>query len=267
MAIRWQFRHVVVMGLLLAGTLPSQAPLARPAKPMEYGYRVVKTFPHDPHSFTQGFEFHDGLLFEGTGMNGQSYLKKEKLETGQVLQQSKIDDQFFGEGITVVGQQVYQITWKSGTGFVYDKTSFVAKRAFQYPGEGWGLATDGSKIYMSDGTDTIRVWDPATLKELRRFRVRDGATPVDQLNELEYINGEIYANIWQTERIVRLSPVDGRVLGYIDLTGLRAAAQKVAKASEPMDVLNGIAWDAAGKRLLVTGKYWPRIYQIELVKK
>src|SRR5215471_8677430 len=188
--------------------------------PAQYGYRVVNTYPHDRGAFTQGLEYHDGFLYEGTGMPGRSSVRKVDLMTGRTLQIYDLPKPFFGEGITVLNQQILELTWQTQTGFVYDKASFRVLRSFNYPGEGWGLTNDGKQIYMSDGTATIRVWDPATLKEIRQITVKDGATPVTQLNELEWVRGEIYANVWQTDRIARISPVDGRVLGWIDLSGI-----------------------------------------------
>ena len=231
--------------------------------PTQYGYRIVKTYPHDRTAFTQGLEYRDGFLYEGTGMFGRSSVRKIDLESGRVIQRYDLPQPFFGEGITVLNQQILELTWQSQTGFVYDKSSFRVLRSFNYPGEGWGLTNDGKQIYMSDGSANIRVWDSATLKEIRRITVKDGATPVTQLNELEWVRGEIYANVWQTDRIARISPVDGRVLGWIDLTGILPKSER----PDPDAVLNGIAYDAAGDRLFVTGKLWPKIFEIKLVPK
>ena len=225
------------------------------------GYRVVHVYPHDRGAFTQGLEFRAGFLYEGTGLNGQSSLRKVRLETGEVLQDIRLDPQYFGEGITVFNQKIFELTWRSQIGFVYDQNSFRQERSFNYPGEGWGLANDGSEIFMSDGTAEIRVWDPVTLREKRRFTVRDAGQPVEHLNELECVRGEIYANVWQTDRIVRIAPDTGRVLGWVDLTGLL----KPADRAENTDVLNGIAYDALGDRLLVTGKLWPKLFEIKIV--
>jgi len=231
--------------------------------PTQYGYRIVKTYPHDRTAFTQGLEYRDGFLYEGTGMFGRSSVRKIDLESGRVIQRYDLPQPFFGEGITVLNQQILELTWQSQTGFVYDKSSFRVLRSFNYPGEGWGLTNDGKQIYMSDGSPIIRVWDGVTLKEIRRLTVKDGATPVTQLNELEWVRGEIYANVWQTDRIARISPVDGRVLGWIDLTGILPKSER----PDPDAVLNGIAYDAAGDRLFVTGKLWPKIFEIKLVPK
>jgi glutamine cyclotransferase len=229
----------------------------------QYGYRVVKTYSHDRMAFTQGFEIRDGFLYEGTGVPGRSSLRKVELATGRVLQHYDLPQPYFGEGITVLNGQVFQLTWQSQTGFVYDKSTFRVLRSFNYPGEGWGLTNDGKQIYMSDGTANIRVWDPMTLKEVRRITVKDGAMPVAQLNELEWVRGEIYANVWQTDRIARISPADGKVLGWIDMSGVISRAER----PEADAVLNGIAYDAAGDRLFVTGKLWPKIFEIKLVPK
>jgi glutaminyl-peptide cyclotransferase len=231
--------------------------------PAQYGYRVIKTYPHDRSAFTQGLEYRDGFLYEGTGKVGNSSLRKVDLATGRVLQKYDLPQPYFGEGITVVNQQILELTWQSQSGFIYDKSSFRVLRSFNYPGEGWGLTNDGKQIYMSDGSAQIRVWDPATLKEVRRITVKDGATPVTELNELEWVKGEIYANVWQTDRVARISPADGKVLGWIDLSGILPKSER----TDPDAVLNGIAYDAAGDRLFVTGKLWSKIFEIKLVPK
>ena len=207
---------------LLSFTLPAAAA-------PEYGYRVVHVYPHDRRAFTQGLEFRAGVLYEGTGLAGQSTLRKVKLESGEVLQEIHLDPQYFGEGITVFNQKIFELTWRSETGFVYDQNSFRRLRLFNYSGEGWGLANDGTNIYMSDGTAQIRVWDPVTLQEKRRITVRDGGRPVEHLNELECVRGEIYANVWQTDRIVRIAPDTGRVLGWLNLAGLLNTADRARK--------------------------------------
>jgi len=239
------------------------AALGQSARPPQYGYRVVHVYQHDRSAFTQGLEYRGGFLYEGTGLNGRSSLRKVELATGKVLQETRLAPQCFGEGITVVNQRVVELTWQSHAGFVYDQASFRLLRNFQYPGEGWGLTNDGKQIYMSDGTAEIRCWDPVTLAELRRFTVHDGAQPVMALNELESVRGEIYANVWQTDRIARISPADGRVVGWIDLTGLLPIEDR----AQPVDVLNGIAYDSLGDRLFVTGKLWPKLFEIQLVPK
>ena len=228
-----------------------------------YGYQVVHVYPHDHNAFTQGLEFRAGFLYEGTGLNGRSSLRKVKLETGEVVQKIDLDPQYFGEGITVLNQQIVELTYKTQIGFIYDQGSFRRLRSFNYSGEGWGLANDGQQIFMSDGSAQIRVWDPVSMQERRRITVRDGGKPVDNINELECVHGEIYANIWQTERIARISPADGRVLGWIDMSGLLTTADR----SENVDVLNGIAYDALGNRLFVTGKLWPKLFEIKIIPK
>jgi glutaminyl-peptide cyclotransferase len=241
--------------LIGARSVPQNAPPTP-----RYGFRVVHEFRHDPEAFTQGLEFRAGVLYEGTGLEGRSTLRKEDLSTGKVLEQIPLDPQYFGEGITVLNGKVLQLTWKSEHGFVYDQSSFRLLRGFDYRGEGWGLANDGTRVYMSDGTAQIRRIDPVSLRELQRITVHDGTQPIDQLNELEWVRGELYANIWQTDRIARISPDDGRVLGWIDLTGLLPARER----SGNEDVLNGIAYDAEGDRLFVTGKLWPKLFEIKL---
>jgi glutamine cyclotransferase len=226
-----------------------------------YGVRIVHSYPHDRSSFTQGLEYHDGLLYEGTGLKGQSKLRVEKLETGQVVRQVDVPAEYFGEGITVFGNRIFQLTWQTQVGFVYSRATFQALRRFHYTGEGWGLANDGKQVYMSDGTAQIRCLDPASLRELRRITVHDGSRAITMLNELECLGGEIYANVWQTNRIVRFRPSDGAVTGWIDASGLLTADDQ----REPVDVLNGIAYDAVGKRLFVTGKLWPKLFEVQLV--
>jgi glutamine cyclotransferase len=227
--------------------------------PASFGYRVVKTYPHDRSAFTQGLEYKDGVLYEGTGLVGRSQLRKVDLETGRVLAQFDVPSPFFGEGITVLPRQIVQLTWQSQTGFVYDRATFRLLKSFTYSGEGWGITNDGKQLFMSDGTAQIRVWDPETLKEVRRITVRDGTRPVVMLNELEYVRGELLANVWQSDRIARISPSDGRVTGWIDLSGL-AKDRTTADA-----VLNGIAYDGAHDRLFVTGKLWPNLFEIKIV--
>ncbi len=229
----------------------------------QYTFRVVHAYPHDPQAFTQGLEFHDGFLYEGTGLEGRSTLRKEKLETGEVLREISLKPTVFGEGITMLAARIIQITWQSHAGYVYDSASFRLLRTFSYPGEGWGLANDGQRIFFSDGTAQIRCLDGQTLAEKRRFTVHDGARAIDQLNELEWVRGELYANVWQTDLIGRISPDDGRVLGWIDLAGLLPRADRTAETN----VLNGIAYDAVGDRLFVTGKLWPQLFEIRLVRK
>jgi len=248
--IRFRFVMVFLTWLLAAcGQTP------------EYTYQVVHTYPHDPNAFTQGLEYRAGFLYESTGLKGRSSVRKVQLDSGKVLQQIDIDAQYFGEGITVLNQKITELTWQSETGFVYDQSTFKRLRTFNYPGEGWGLANDGQLIYMSDGSPQIRIWDPLTLQEKRRITVHDGAQTIANVNELEWVRGEIYANIWQKDVIARISPADGRVLGWIDMAGILPAADR----SGQEDVLNGIAYDVLGDRLFVTGKQWPKLFEIKVV--
>jgi glutamine cyclotransferase len=240
-----------------AGRLP-EPQRARPA-PVA-GYQVVRTYPHDRAAFTQGLVFHDGFLYEGTGLNGQSSLRKVRLESGEVVQIHRLEPHLFGEGIAVWGNSIAQLTWQGGVGFVYDRETFARTRTFSYQGEGWGLAFDGTRLIMSDGTPFLRFLDPSSMKETRRIEVRDGGIPVDDLNELEVVKGEILANVWQKDRIARIAPATGQVTGWIDLRGLLSRREAVG-----VDVLNGIAYDAAADRLFVTGKLWPKIFEIKVV--
>jgi glutaminyl-peptide cyclotransferase len=248
------------MRLLLIWVLTAIA--ASAATPV-YGYRVVHVYPHDRRAFTQGLEYRGGFLYEGTGLTGRSSVRKVELESGNVLQETRVDAKYFGEGITLLDRRIIELTWQSHQGFVYDRNTFQPIRNFDYPGEGWGLTNDGRQIYMSDGTAQIRCWNPLTLQEIRRINVHDGRFPIESLNELEYVHGEIYANVWQTDRIARIAAADGRVSGWIDLSGLLSVAEK----SEGADVLNGIAYDSLGDRLFVTGKLWPKLFEIQLVRK
>ena len=245
---------------MLSGQSPRQAQTIRPP---EYSFKVIRVFPHDPTAFTQGLSYRDGFLYEGTGLEGHSSLRKVRLETGEVVQRVDLASEFFGEGITMLKNEIVQLTWHSQTGFVYNVSDFRLLRRFSYPGEGWGLATNGREIFMSDGTNEIRILDGATLQEKRRLKVHDGSMPIDQLNELEFVEGEIFANVWQTDRIARISPQSGKVTGWIDLKGILSPMYQLESGA----VLNGIAYDPTGKRLFVTGKLWPRIFEIQLVPK
>lgn len=244
---------VAGVAVLLAGGERSEVPVD--------GFEVVNAYPHDPRAFCQGLVIHDGVLYEGTGQYGHSSLRQVDLQTGRVIKQFTLDRQFFGEGITLLGDSVYQLTWRSRQAFVFDRETFQYQKTLRYRGEGWGLTHDGTHLIMSDGTSTLRFLDPQTFKEVRRVSVRDGRRRVDQLNELEYVDGEIYANIWKSDFIARISPADGRILGWIDLSALWPLRQR----PDAEAVLNGIAWDAENKRLFVTGKHWPRLYEIHVV--
>jgi glutamine cyclotransferase len=224
-------------------------------------YRIVRAYPHDPHAFTQGLVFVDGTLYESTGLEGQSSLRMVDLETGRVLQSQPVDSKYFAEGLTAWGSTLVQLTWESHVAFVYDRFSFRMLRTFSYSGEGWGLTQDGKSLILSDGSDTLRFFDPATFREVRRLAVKDHGKPVHEINELEFIHGKIYANIWHSDRIARIDPASGKVLGWIDLKGLLSADQ----LSSPEAVLNGIAYDSAHDRLFVTGKLWPKLFEIQVV--
>ena len=225
-----------------------------------YGYKIINTYPHDPEAFTQGLVFEDGVLYESTGLYGKSSLRKVELKTGRVLKLHLLPPRSFGEGITVFGERIVQLTWKSRTGIVYDKSSFGFVKTFTYLGEGWGITHDGTRLIMSDGTGTIRFLHPETYESLGRMPVSDGNGPVKGLNELEFVDGEIFANVWPTERIARINAATGSVAGWIDLRGLLSVEDKLRRA----EVLNGIAYDRRGKRLFVTGKRWSKLFEIRL---
>jgi glutaminyl-peptide cyclotransferase len=229
-----------------------------------YGYQIVHTYPHDPDAFTEGLFYRDGFLFESTGLNGHSTVRRVKLETGEVVQVSELPPQLFGEGICDWGDRIVGLTWKTQVGFVLDLKTFELQRQFSYPGEGWGLTHDDQELVMSDGTPALRFLDPKTLRETHRVRVTAAGQPVQQVNELEWVEGEVFANIWQSDRVARIDPKTGNVVGWIDLSGLLSVKDRLS--SNP-DVLNGIAYDAAGKRLFVTGKLWPKLFEIRLVRK
>jgi glutaminyl-peptide cyclotransferase len=248
---------------MLAAILPQSLQAQVSRKTPEYSFKIINTFPHDSNAFTQGLEYRDGFLYESTGLKGQSSLRKVRLETGEVLQRIEVPSEYFGEGITLFNKEIVELTWQSHIGFVYNLTDFRQLRQFSYPGEGWGLANDGRELFMSDGTSEIRVLDPRSFAEKRRFTVHDGTQQIRDLNELEYVEKELYANIWQTNRIARISPQTGEVLGWIDLTGLLSPVYRLADGA----VLNGIAYDAGRKRLFVTGKLWPNLFEIQLVPK
>ena len=224
------------------------------------GYRVVNAYPHDPDAYTQGLIYRGGFLYESTGRNGLSSLRKVKIETGAVLQQRRVDQQYFAEGLTEWKGRLFQLTWQSNVAFVYDLATFAPVRTVRYPGEGWGLTGAPEGLILSDGTADLRVLDPETFREIRRVTVRDAGVPIDQLNELEFVRGEVWANVWHTDRIARIAPQTGRVVGWIDLSGLMSTYRLEAEA-----VLNGIAYDAATQRLFVTGKLWPRLFEIRVV--
>jgi glutamine cyclotransferase len=229
-----------------------------------FGYQVVNVYPHDPMAFTQGLVFRDGFLYESTGLNGRSTLRKVRLETGEVIEQVMLGAQFFGEGLTDWHDQLVQLTWKSNLGFVYDIGTLQATRTFPIKGDGWGLTHDSTSLILSDGTSRLRFIDPVTFEEIGSYTVRDGGSPVANLNELEYIRGEIYANVWQTDRVVVIAPTTGQVTGWVDFNGLLADADRPASVDA---ILNGIAYDELGDRLFVTGKLWPKLFEVKLVRR
>ena len=233
---------------------------AERAVPTE-SYRIVHAYPHDPTAFTQGLVFVNGMLYESTGLLGQSSLRMVDLESGHVLQQHDLPAKYFGEGLTDWHSNLIQLTWQSHLGFVYDRFSFRILRTFTYPWEGWGLTHDSQHLILSDGTSVLHLLDPATFKPVGKIQVTAAGRPVLNLNELEYLHGEIYANIWETNRIARISPSTGKVIEWIDLSGLRPPSV----AQNDNAVLNGIAYDSQHDRLFVTGKLWPNLYEIKLI--
>lgn len=252
--MRFPLRNALVwlVAVLATGILPAHAADT---------YRVVHSYPHDPHAFTQGLVYADGHLYESTGLQGHSSLRMVDVETGRVLQELPVASQYFAEGLAAWGSTLIQLTWQEHTAFIYDRFSFRQLKTQSYKGEGWGLTTDGKELILSDGTAGLRFLDPITFRELRRVMVKDNGVPVLRLNELEFVKGEIYANIWYSDRIARISPVSGKVLGWIDLAGLLPRTGR----TDPQAVLNGIAYDAAHDRLFVTGKLWPRLFEIKVV--
>jgi glutaminyl-peptide cyclotransferase len=240
--------------------IPAPSPGAQQETPV-YGYRVVNEYPHDPNAFTQGLVYEAGIFYEGTGLEGRSSLRKVALETGEVLQIHNLAPEYFGEGIAVVGDRIWQITWQERVAFLYDKETFEQLDTVSYPTEGWGLTYDGERLIMSDGTATLYFRDPATFELLGSVAVQDQGTPVVRLNELEYVDGLVFANVWLTDRIAIVDPADGHVAAWLDLAGLLDPSD----VTGTVDVLNGIAYDAAGDRLFVTGKLWPKLFEIEIV--
>jgi glutamine cyclotransferase len=230
--------------------------------PRRNGYKVINSYPHNRDAFTQGLVYDKGVLFEGTGQKTGSSLREVELGTGKVLRQHNLDDSLFGEGITIYRDRIYQVTWESKVGFVYDKSTFNVINKIYYPSEGWGLTTVEDNIVMSDGTNVLCFYEPELFTVVSRIEVYDNERKIDQLNELEYINGEIWANIWNTDRIARIDRISGKVIAYIDLKGILPESERMADT----DVLNGIAFDKEGKRIFVTGKKWPKLYEIRLTE-
>jgi glutamine cyclotransferase len=256
--------RIVAIGLLL-GLPPigwGQVASAISA-PDTSGYQVIKAYPHDGTAFTQGLVYVDGTLYESTGLNGQSSVRRVNLDTGKVLQKQSVDPRHFAEGLTEWDGKLIQLTWQSGIGFIYDRSTLRLKGTFNFAGEGWGLTHDGNRLIMSDGTANLRFLNPDSFREIGRVVVRDHGMPVQDLNELEFIKGEVYANVWHTNRIARISPATGEVLGWIDLTGL--IPERLLPHAEA--VLNGIAYDSTNDRLFVTGKLWPKLFEIRLAAK
>ena len=243
-----------------ASVLALQAAPARSEIPV-WGYQVAKTYPHDPDAFTEGLFYQGGVLYESTGLEGRSSIRKVQLATGKVLRQRPIDSKYFGEGIVAWKGKLVELTWQSQIGFTYDLDTFKPRSSFTYKGEGWALTQDGRRLIMSDGTPQLRFLNPETLAETGRVTVTADGKPVININEVEYVKGEVLANIWQTALIVKIDPKSGKVTGLIDLSPLLAAEQAKGK---PIDVLNGIAYDAARDRLFITGKLWPDLYEIKL---
>lgn len=239
-----------------ASNTPQPAP--EPEIPT-YGYRIVNTFPHDPEAFTQGLELYNGSLYEGTGLKGKSSLRRVELRTGRVLQIHRLPSEYFGEGITLLGDKLYQLTWQNGVCFVYDRRTFRPITQFRYNGEGWGLTNDSKHLIMSDGTETITFRDPDTFAVVRTITVRAQGKPVKNLNELEYIEGEIWANIWYSDVLARIDPSTGIVKAWVDMEGLPVKDRDIEA------VMNGIAYDRENKRIFVTGKNWDKLFEIELV--
>lgn len=234
--------------------LPADAPTKADS------FHIVHVYPHDPRAFTEGFVYADGVLYESTGLKGHSTLRAIDPKTGAITRNLNIADTYFGEGITVWQNEVIQLTWQTQTGFVYDRSNFHLLRTFHYDGEGWGLTQDGTSLIRSDGSPTLRFFDPRTFRETRRLKVTENGVPVQNVNELEYIHGEIFANIWHSDRIIRISPQTGKVVGWLDLSMLLPPDQR----TDPEAVLNGIAYDAKSNHLFLTGKLWPHIFEIEL---
>jgi len=251
------FLLIVLVGLALLGGCEKKD-VAGPVP--TYTYKIMASYPHDPDASTQGLVIDKGILYEGTGQYGRSSLRRVDLQSGEGLQLHTLPAQLFGEGVTVFGDTIIQLTWKAGVGFVYEKESFKLLRIFKYPGEGWGITHDGKNLIMSDGSDTIRFLNPETFEEERSIKVADQNGPVSLLNELEYVKGTIYANVWKTDRIALIAPETGKVAGWLDLQGILPQEPQSKKQA---GVLNGIAYDADNEALYITGKLWPVIFQID----
>ena len=241
-------------------SIPAEGAADTVLPPGDCTYEVVHAYAHDPDAFTQGLAYDRGRLYEGTGLHGESELRLVELETGAVLQRASLDRTYFGEGISVLGERIVQLTWRQGLGFVYDRSTLVPYDEFTYDTEGWGLTHDGTRLIMSDGTATLYFMDPDSFAVLSTVSVHQNGAPVTRLNELEYVEGEVLANVWRTDKIVRIDPATGAVIAWIHLDGLAREANVTARDA----VLNGIAFDSEGKRLFVTGKRWPKLFEIRL---
>ena len=252
-------------GSISAAPAPAVEPqgVTIPPRVVNYGFEVIKVYPHDPGAFTQGLLYHNGYLYESTGLNGQSSLRQVDLATGEVRRRVDLADTYFAEGLALHNRKLYQLTWQSRLGFIYDLDSFQLLRTFNYRGEGWGLTVGGGLLILSDGSSRLRFIDPETLDLRREVDVLEGERPVNQLNELEFVNGAIWANIWQSDRLVQINPETGKVMGWVNLGGLLPAEDR----QRGVDVLNGIAWDEDGPRLFVTGKLWPKLFEIRLIER
>ncbi len=258
------FGFLALFGILAVAACAPQAPRTpeppeTPTSPIHYGFQVVNTYPHDQDAFTQGLVYQEGLLYESTGLRGHSTLREVDLATGDVIQSLALDSELFGEGVTLFDGRIFQLTLTSGIGFIYDPDTFSKLGEFSYTPEGWGLTHDGRQLIMSDGSAELRFLDAETLEGTGRIEVTDRGQPVRWLNELEYVEGEIYANIWQSDLIARISPESGEVLGWIDLSDLLTGEDQAG-------ILNGIAYDSRTGRLFVTGKNWPKLFEIALVE-
>jgi glutamine cyclotransferase len=270
MSLILKARLVLILGLSLAalqcnagansGPSTNTTPAPPNAPPAKHGYQIVNIYPHDSGAFTQGLIFVDGKLYEGTGQEGRSSLREVDLQTGRVLKKVDVPEPFFAEGITLLNGKIYQLTWQHQIGFIYSAQTLEKTGQFQYTGEGWGITNDGHSLIMSDGSNRIRFIDPDSFRVTKTIAVTDGRTAINELNELEYVNGEIYANIWHDQRIVTIDPQNGRVTGWIDLSGLL----QPGAVHDDEAVLNGIAFDQSGNRLFVTGKLWPQLFEIKV---
>ena len=248
-------------GVFAQNFLRTDSPLLKTRSPI-WRISVVNVFDHDPQAFTQGLVYHQGYLYESTGLYAKSALMKKDLSTGKILKAHKMPAEYFGEGIAILGKKIYQLTYQNETGFIYDLETFKITGQFSYRGEGWGLTTDGRYLMMSNGSSIITFHDPGTFKIIRRIQVKDGDTAVGRINEMAFVKGEIWANIFMEDVIVRISPQTGKVSGWVDLSPLYSYLPKNIQ----VDVLNGIAYDPLAERIFVTGKFWPKVFEIQLLK-